>query len=51
VTFSRLAETELFQDGIDAYLFDTNYGIYVLSGKQLAFYIIGLSGNELSVVK
>jgi len=51
VTFNRLAESDYFQNGIDAYLFDSNYGVYILSGKQLAFYVIGFAGSELNLLK
>ena len=51
VTFDRLTESGYFPDGIDAYLFDSNYGVYILSNRQLVFYIVGVVGSEINMIK
>lgn len=51
IDFYKLAETAYFPNAVQAYLFDGDYGIYLLSGKWLTFHVVGTVESSVQLKK
>jgi hypothetical protein len=49
IDFYKLAETPIFKQGVSTYLFDEGYGLYVLSGSWIVYYVVGSIENSIQL--
>ena len=51
LTLEKVAETPDFPSGVTAYLYDTQYGAYLLAGRTIYHYWIGYDGAHKYILQ